>query len=177
VFVTYEIGPNDIVRAVGGGWSAFAAENGAPELIDGVIGRPLWDFLDGPTARDLYRRLIERTRAGRELSFHLRCDSPTERRFMRMRMRPAADAGVRFETELLTTDRWPRSLPRSRVDALDTLLTLCGWCGRAHVDDGWAEPEVAVERLGLFVGTRTPAISHGICPACASAFEATLLQV
>jgi hypothetical protein len=175
--VVYEIGPDDILRSVGGDWASFARANGAPELLDNIVGRSLWDFVAGVTTRDVYGRLIERARAGRELSFHLRCDSPDERRFMRMRMVPAANQGVRFETRLLTRAEWPGSLPFSRLDSMKTLLTVCGWCGRAQIDRQWEEPEVAVERLGIFVGTHTPAISHGICPACTVVFEETLLDV
>lgn len=175
--VVYEIGPDYTLRAVGGDWVRFARANGAPDLIENVVGRSLWDFVAGASTRDIYSRLIARASAGHELSFHLRCDSPHERRVMRMRMLPAVGDGVRFETRLLSRDEWPGSLPLSRVDAMETLLTVCGWCGRAHIDARWEEPEVAVERLGIFVGTRTPAISHGICPACTVVFEATLLDV
>jgi hypothetical protein len=46
------------------------------------------------------------------------------------------------------------------------MLTMCGWCDRFEVGDEWVEVEEAAKRLGLFVRSELPAISHGICPSC-----------
>ena len=167
----YEIDRDDRLRLVAGAWSATTLENGTPHLEHGVVGRSLWDFVAGHSTRNIYALLVERARAGRTFSFPFRCDSPTVRRYMRMRMLQAADEGVRFEAELLTARMWPGSPGPFLADALPDPLRVCSWCKRARLGQQWEEPEVMVERVGMFIGVAEPMISHGICPDCSARLE------
>src|SRR5262249_54871616 len=75
--IVYRIDRGDVIAEVGGAWLAFALANYAPELApEKVVGRPLWDFVVGPTTRQLYRDLLARARSGRAARFPFRCDGP-----------------------------------------------------------------------------------------------------
>lgn len=169
--VIYELDDADVIRRVGGQWEAFARANGGAHLVAGVLGQTIWDFVGGSTTRHMYRMLAGRVRQGHPVSFTYRCDSPAMRRFMRMRMLPIDASGVRFESETLTTEAWP---PGLRRDRRDDFLTICSWCKKGRLDDTWQEPEVVVERLGMFVGDAERPISHAICPSCAEVVEAAI---
>jgi hypothetical protein len=55
----------------------------------------------------------------------------------------------------------------------EELLTMCAWCKKVKAV-GWVEVEEVVRQRQLFDRPRLPKITHGICPACRTAFESTL---
>lgn len=170
--VTYDVDAADTIRGVGGRWAEFAVANGGAHLVAGVLGRPLWDFVAGATTRHMYGVLCARVRQGHTVSFQYRCDSPTTRRYMRMRLVPVEDGGVRFESETLMTRSWPPALLESTPSTRrDVLVRLCSWCKKGLIDGVWEELEVVVERLGMFFGDTESPVSHGICPTCATSLE------
>ena len=80
---TYHLDASDRIVAVDTAWIAFAAANGAPDLPDRVLGRPVWQFFSNLTVRELYRTLFRRVRETRDgVTLTFRCDSPDVRRFM-----------------------------------------------------------------------------------------------
>ena len=93
---SYFIDADDVLVSVDEEWLAFAKENAAPELTRGrVIGRPLWDFVEGERTRELYRELYERVRSRlTRLSVPFRCDAPDRYRFMRLELEPAAAGAI-----------------------------------------------------------------------------------
>jgi hypothetical protein len=178
--VVYWLDASDRLVRVNEGWETFARENDAPELtLDRVLDQPIWPFIADAATRHLYAQLLPRVRRGVTARFPLRCDSPTARRRLQMVVSPDGDGVVRFESVVTASEVRPeqrllrRSLPRG-----SGLLTLCGWCKRVSLPDGWAEVEEAVARLALFDVDRPPDITHGICPPCAermrTAFEHTV---
>ena len=172
--VTYELDDADVIRRVGGRWEAFARGNGGAHLVAGVLGQTIWDFVGGSTTRHMYGMLAGRVRQGHPVSFTYRCDSPAMRRYMRMRMLPIEAGGVRFESETLMTRAWPAGLRLDRRTRRDEFLTICSWCKKGRLDETWQEPEVVVERLGMFIGDAERPISHAICPSCAEIVEAAI---
>lgn len=173
----YRIDAADVVVDLGEGFERFAAENGAAGLAGRVVGATIWSQLQGEEVIHLYRDLLRTCRgSGRAVEFPFRCDSPTLRRHMRMRMIGASDGSVTFESALLRAE--PRDaveLPPSGGGAEDALLVVCAWCRQVEVEKGaWSELEEAVRRLGLFSRETPWRISHGICPACYRAVSAAV---
>ena len=165
--VTYQLNAADEILSVGGDWAPFAQANEAPYLADGVIGRPLWDFVGGMTTRHVYRELLARVRAGRTVAFDYRCDSPDLRRFLRMTISPGSEGGVAFDSRTVRTEPRVPPLP-SLVSGQGTEpgLRMCSWCKRVDLSQLWEELEIAVERLGLLTLGHPPLISHAMCPRC-----------
>ena len=169
--ISYRIDHRDEIVFVSESWAPFAAANGAPGLQDGVVGRPLWDFVRDLTTCHLYADLIARVRSGRTAAFPYRCDAPERRRFMLMTMRPNGKRGVEFDSVTLRTEGRARiALVGGRSDT-GQLLRICSWCKQVNVHGRWAEIEVAVEQLGVFADSATPEVTHAICESC----EALLL--
>ncbi|MDJ0867560.1 MAG: hypothetical protein QNK03_15740 [Myxococcota bacterium] len=151
-------------------WTRFARANGAPELSEpDILGRSLWDFIEGGETRLLYEMLFDRAvRESARLRLPFRCDSPELRRFMQLDILPQGDGSLELRGLLL------REQPRPRVALFDpTLLRssdtlrVCSFCKRIPVEGlGWLDVEEAVARLDLLADARPPRLSHGVCPAC-----------
>jgi hypothetical protein len=176
--VVYWVDDRDRLVRVNDGWDAFARENDAPELtLDRVIDQPLWAFIGDEATRHLYAQLLLRVRRGVTARFSLRCDSPTARRRLQMVVSPADLGAVRFESVVTASEPRPdqrllrRDLPRG-----PGLLTVCSWCKRVSLPEGWAEVEDAVARLAVFDVDRPPALTHGICPPCAQQMRAAFAE-
>lgn len=172
--VTYEIGHDDVIVSVGGAWNDFATANQTPALSSGVVGRSLWDFLSGPTPRQVYRDLLTRVRQGHRVQFPFRCDSLNCARHMAMLMTPLPDGAVRFETTLVVAIP---ILGLHGTEPLDPLVTVCSWCKRVAVGPDWLEPEAAVARFRLLDRDAPVRLTHGICPGCVTTLEVDLEEV
>jgi hypothetical protein len=51
------------------------------------------------------------------------------------------------------------------------LVTVCAWCDRVQLANGWVEPEEAIRRLRTYEDAVPPAFTHTICECC---FETVL---
>ena len=171
--LVYSLDNRDRIVQVSDAWTRFALENEAPELTaQHVLQRSFWDFLDDPTTRQVYMRLIARVREGRPVRFSLRCDSPTVRRYLQMTVRPADSSRVDFESVVVRLE--PRSIQRlwdRRTIRTGAHVRSCAWCKRIHVGSEWLEVEDALEPLRIFEMEKLPAITHGICDDCLRALE------
>lgn len=166
--ITYDIDDADRLSAVDGDWSAFARDNGAPYLADSVLGRPLWDFIEGDSVCAVYRQLLERVRRGSTVTFPFRCDGPGLTRSLLMTMSPGAQGSVSFTSlELLTEPKYPTALlPPPQ-------LTVCSWCQSIWAGEAWGDADFAQWELAL-QGRQATLVSHGICDRCALALGASL---
>lgn len=166
----HEVDRSGRIVRVNKDWLAFAQANDAPEIVpETVLGRPLWDFIDGNVARRLTMTLLVRAREARtELRMPFRCDSPGARRFMEMRMRHTGLGDVVYECRLLRAEpREPLSLIDRKAVRSNDFITMCSCCKKVHLGgDRWAEAEEAVKELGFLRGTVQPAINQGVCPGC-----------
>lgn len=172
----YELDRNDRLTAVSGEWDRFALENGAPAAVAGaVLGRPLWDFVDGVETVHLLRRIVGGVRAsGRAGEVPFRCDGPGLERHMLFRAEPLDGGGVRITTRLMDEIPLPAG-PRAPAEPPPELVQMCSWCNRIKVDGGaWVELSAAVARLGLFTAATPPPITHGMCAECLAAMEPLL---
>jgi hypothetical protein len=166
--VIYRINDNDEIVFVNPDYDEFALDNDGHGFAGAVVlGRPLWDFLNEPTARELYREAICRVRDGHCVQFPLRCDSPSRRRLMKMTISRCDAAAVEFRVRTLAVEDRPaqpllaRDTPRC-ADHLD----ICGWCKQVRVGEDWKEVEDAIASLHLFEQAVLPSLSHGICDPC-----------
>lgn len=183
---SYRIDGTDHVVSVDDAWLAFAAENDAPELTrEHVVGRPLWDFVQGSEVRRLLRLVLSRVRRNDvPLLLPFRCDSPDRRRFMRMALTPLPGDELRVDSILERQDRQPpirlldRRAPRSAQAPV-----LCSLCRRVELpgqdrdrDHDWVEVEDAVVRLELFGAGPLPRLAHGVCPGCRGLVRVALAE-
>src|SRR4051794_39586402 len=89
--VAYVVDAEHRIVAVGRRrWERFAVENGAPELrADSVIGRSLFEFMNGTELRQAYRDLADRIAStGEPAVIAARCDSPGVTRELRLSIAP-----------------------------------------------------------------------------------------
>ncbi|MEX0708657.1 MAG: PAS domain-containing protein [Woeseia sp.] len=166
--VFYRIDADDRIVFVSDEWDRFAAGNeGNGVSSSAVLGRSLWDFIDGLTTQQIYRQIVKRSRAGNAVEYPLRCDAPDRRRFLQMDVRAADGGCVEFRSRILSEE------PRAALGLLDPsqprtndLITVCSWCEKVRVDGNWVDVEDAIEALGLFQQAQLPALTHGMCQAC-----------
>jgi len=169
----YAVDANDTIISVSPIWLAFARENGAPELSEqAVVGRSLWDFIEGTETVDLYKAIFQRVRSSTpRVIMPFRCDSPTLRRHMRLEITRGPNEGIQFDGVLehveptKVLNLLDPSFPRS-----DAILTMCSCCKRAIIEPfGWLEVEEAAVRLHLLEKSRAPKIRQTVCPGCTAA--------
>lgn len=95
----YRITPDDHIEFVNDAWIRFAEENGTPTLPQNVIGTSLWKHISGQEVVHLSRQLVAKARQTKtEVSVPFCCDSPSLRRFMRMRIVPLSQGRIEFHT-------------------------------------------------------------------------------
>jgi hypothetical protein len=166
----YVIDRNDVITEVSEEWARFAAENDAAELPGRTVGSWLWQHLAGREVKHLYRSLLERVRdQGTTVELPFRCDSPTKRRFMRLRAVPLPGNAVRFVTSLTREEERPpeRILEREATRSEGPPLAMCAWCKRVQDElGGWQEIEAALASMPIFVRDTPPRIQHGVCEDC-----------
>ncbi len=177
--VRYVINANDEITFVGDSWNQFSAANDGDGLTgEQILGRSLWDFIADESTRQLYQQIVTRVRQGNLTQFTLRCDGPSCRRLLEMRISARPEGAVEFETRTLwSQDRTPVPLLALNTKRSTELLRICAWCNRINVGFGsdlWVEVEEATERLHLFERDRIPELTHGICDDCMTAMTKTL---
>ncbi len=165
----YSVDQQDRLTSVDDAWLAFAQTNDAPCISrDSVIGRPLFDFIDGQESREIYRELLSIVRhTGKRPSIPFRCDSPDKRRYMELHMTRQPGDHVEFEGKLIHEERRPRAeLLDTNRPTSEYELTICSWCKRFGVDDGWLEVEEAMRELDLFGWAVMPRLRNDVCDRC-----------
>lgn len=170
----YIVDKNDNIISVDENWKIFARENGAPELIDGVIGEPLWKFIGNGLLAGLYKSAVCAVRA-KDCDFTLdfRCDSPDTLRYMTLKIVPLPEGQLKFETTLQHSQ--PRGVarpPNIIARAIDKPLSMCSQCNHVLIDDHWQELEIL---LDIPAGERLPfQFQFGLCGDCAEYLSAKI---
>lgn len=169
--IIYEIDEQHRIAAVNPAWFDEAQTAHDQRLqAAAIVGQELWSLIHEPTTRHLYETIIATARTrGKSVGFSFRCDTPDERRLLRMEVVPRDGDHVAFEVSLVESQSRP-SVELLRVDRAQSgdLIRMCSWCKRLPLDDeSWVEVEEAVEKLRVFDAPGPlPAITHGICPEC-----------
>lgn len=136
----YELNPSDQIESVGGGWDAFARDNdGADAMAHKVLGRRLWDFVDGVSTAIYLHAILNRCRHERQ-SFQTsyRCDSLDEARLFWMHVTPQ-NGRLRVDHRLV----WNTALQQSRkviVLADFRSANRCSICCSYRVGNKWFDP-------------------------------------
>ncbi len=166
--VEYAIDAHDRVIDTGGEWSAFASDNGAPELGDMTADRTLWSYFGSDEVRDLWRLLVAQVRTtGLAATVPLRCDAPGVRRWFDMTLTPQRDGVVQFRSTLAFEEHRPEvAFLVDRAERDDRpAVPVCSWCGDGHDGSTWRRIEDIVSELRLLEDA-LPAIDYGICASC-----------
>ena len=166
---SYRVNAQNILESYNEAFGDFARQNGAAALLEGLLGTPLKQHIQGDSVLQLYVDIMEKARTrGKSIELPFRCDSPVMRRYMTMRVEPLRDGAVQFWTRVERTERFELPVP-----LLDTItprnqetLTMCAWCKNILIDDEWYEIEDGVRKLGLFDEPTCPEITHSLCPTC-----------
>lgn len=166
----YTLDARDKIVSVDSSWLAFALENGVPELTkEAVIGKTLWQFIDGAETIELYQAVFQRVRSEQlSIVIPFRCDSPTLRRCMRLEVLSQPEGRIQLYgiVERVEPTRCLNLLDPNFPRSHD-ILTVCSCCLRALVEPyGWLEVEDALVRLHLMERSRAPNLRHRICPLC-----------
>ncbi|HOJ13772.1 MAG TPA: PAS domain-containing protein [Deltaproteobacteria bacterium] len=167
----YRIDSTDTIVGISDNWCAFAYANAWRSSLrpEEIVGRKLWDFIQGLETKYLYRELYRRAREGATLRpIPFRCDSPQERRHLELLIEALPDGQIEITSRICRTE------PRSPVRLLDAaaprsadLVTVCSMCKKIQVSPGeWAEIEDALARLALFEADTMPQLTHGLCRPC-----------
>lgn len=166
----YRIDAMDKLEFVDPAWLGFATDNDASNLtVEQVYGTSIWDYIAGYEVKYLYEMLFDAVRTRRRgVTIPFRCDSPTRRRFMELRIEPLdANALSLTGTMFYEESRPYSSLFDNKVKDADSYLRICSWCKRVDVgDDVWLEVEDAVRELDLFDDASPPGLDHSICLDC-----------
>jgi hypothetical protein len=171
----YLIDQQNRIIHVDSGWDEAARANQASERVTAasVIGHSILEFIADPMVRELFRLLYERIRSqqkGQTIPF--RCDSPTLRRSLELRLEPLPNLAILHESRLLHSEEraavWLWSTTAERSTAL---ITACSWCKRLQYHDSWVEAEEMIRQGDLFNQMPLPQITHGICTSCLATFD------
>lgn len=175
--IIYQIDGLDRISAVDDAWDKFAVSNGAPELsASNIISRSLWEFISDDMTRHIYKEMLVVVRSGKSVSFDFRCDSADCRRFLKMNVSRAVNAGVQFESSTAHTELRPaQEIFRKSLKFSDDLVLTCSWCNKFKTGEhAWHEVEQAIDKLHLFDLDPAPRLSHGICDRCREEMRANL---
>lgn len=174
--VEYCIDADDRLVAVNHAWDEFARENGAPQLVAPLAGRPIWQSFASGEVRELWRLLIGRVRHDRvEARVPFRCDAPGMRRWFEMTVTPGRHGTVSFRSVLVFEEPRPTvSLIdlRAERDAAGPAVEVCSLCSRAHDGARWSDLEDLMRRRRLLEAPQVPPVAYGVCPPCEALLSA-----
>lgn len=171
--IEYEVDPDGAIVSVNDFFVVFATENGWLVQAADVLGTSLFDHVAGQRVRELHRSLLSAVRSSsKPLSLPMRCDSPTERRWLSVTFTPLAAGRVAFASQLNRIESRPyQPLLDPTVEASTTgeMLSVCAWCARARYGGAWIDIDDVAERLRITDRSAVPSLSHGICGRCEAA--------
>ncbi|WP_372885936.1 hypothetical protein [Shimia sp.] len=158
--VEYTIDSKDALASVNAEWDEFARENdGGAVMADRVLGRPIWDFIEGAKTVLFYRMVFLGCReTGVTTRFDFRCDSPGVRRVLCMEIIPGANGALTFRNEILSISDMsadPRVLSfRQYADR-----NRCAICGSIKIGEEWID-------IFDFSERRIEVGGYDICESC-----------
>lgn len=169
----HRIDADDRIVHANAGWWEFAKENGAHDLTpEKVLGRSVYDFIDGDSTKAVLRLIIERARGGRTPHpIPYRCDAPALRRFMEMRVRQALNGEIEFINRVIRFEIDPSLPPSAHFSEPPDFLRVCSWCKKVRLPDGtWEDLRSSSTALEMFASTHGRPLTHGICDDCVELF-------
>ncbi|MGE0310194.1 MAG: hypothetical protein AB7P21_01045 [Lautropia sp.] len=173
--LSYRLDAGDRLQAVSGNWEASARQGGATTLAgDAVLGRSLWEFVRDATLRDIYGRLFVIVRSrGEPLSFDYRCDTPTERRLMRMTLTPLGNANIEIANAQVWADPRP-PVRQQNVFRGSATVRCCSLCNHFEIEGQWVDVCDAVSAGMLGRVERSIRVAFAVCAPCRARVESML---
>ena len=170
VFV-YSVDEEDIIASVSENWQLFAHDNAWAGKCkpENVVGQLLWDFIQDAETRHLYKEIFNSVRIGRRLGpIPFRCDSPQERRFLELLLRPLSGGQIEISSTIVRRElRAPVGLLDNETPRSKKLIRICSMCKKiAITENEWIAIEAGLQKLKLFEAEEMPGLTHGLCPAC-----------
>jgi hypothetical protein len=161
--VSYWLDAHDRICKVAGPWDEFARRNDGEEVVTArILGRPLEEFIVGEPTRMYMGVLLDAVRLlGHPVEKEYRCDSPTERRFMRMWISRDGEY-LRVDHWILRTESKPGSFPVQPADPGRRHLLRCSVCNRYRVGARWVEDQDLPDPTP---GESIPVV-YAVCPDC-----------
>lgn len=152
-------------------WDEFYKQNHNSSSCLGakIISKSLWDFIGDFETRHMYETILEKVRESKkQITLPFRCDSPTQRRFLSLTLRPLDNNYVEFISKIEKIENREKvALLDYKRPSSDELLSICSMCKKVKLEENlWDEVEVAVKELRLFEKNKLPMLTHGLCPYC-----------
>lgn len=164
----YRIDARDRVASVETAWLQFEPGRSRQPSVS------VWDYISGYEVRHLFKMMFDSARADRrEVSVPFRCDTPTARRFMELKIEPQDDGCLSIAGQMLHEEsRDSVELLASDERDPDRYLEICSWCKRIDLGgDNWVEVEDAVRELDLLSEPLMPTLNHSVCFDCMDKVE------
>jgi hypothetical protein len=134
-----------------------------------VLGKSLFEFVTGSGNQSVFEAIVDKLRKnGRPFSFPIRCDAPDTRRYLDIRLHPALNGSIIFESHVLKEEkRAPMEILNPDRPKSKEQVVICGWCKKLRLpQENWVEIEDAVNAGLLDTSGLLPDVSHGMCVAC-----------
>ena len=146
-------------------WHYFALANDASEIANWnrLLGRSLFDFIEGE-AKKLYRQLLDSlVRRPRQVQVGYRCDSPEERRDHILLLSVLKGGIVLCQNIALEVSHRPRmGIFDVRATREGPLVAICSYCKAVRSNQQWFTPEAYYAQGG----PSQVNVTHGVCPPC-----------
>lgn len=169
--VVYWIDRKNIIQRVNENWDDFAlANDGGGVTRDQVVGRSIFDFIVGDNTRMWIETVLEHVRLVRQpLAREYRCDSPSEKRFMMMRLTPVEGDLIRLDHETLRVESMACHVPDFVYCGrkASRLTVRCSICNKVKAGEQWVDPDSPEAKLERSTGASTP-VAYSVCESCRS---------
>ena len=175
--LSYTLDATDTIVAVGGKWNEFALQNDGPDIVsEKVIGKKLDQFVHGDETLMFVRTMIMSARVlKRPVVRPYRCDSPSVKRFMEMKVEPKDLGAVDVMHRELRSEPSKNTVrvAGAPMGAVGVFIKRCSICNQVHAKDVWSELDdaIAAERLTL-PESQALRVVYGVCPSCLSSMAA-----
>ena len=169
VDLDYLLSRDDRIERVCDAWSEAAALRMGLRLdAERVIGRSVWDFINGGATMRLYDALFHHVRTtGRRAGFAYRGDSPGAIRYMRMHLLPGPGDRVHLRSELLHEQPRPREVYFAHVDyRRHPDLLQCSLCQKLNANGRWYTVSEALEHTDLLDTLMPVEVGDTVCTCC-----------
>jgi len=170
--VAYRTDLTHRILSVSTNWDDFAIANNAQShtLAADVVGRNLFDLIEGLEVRHLYEILVGAVlKTGLGATVPLNCDSPGLTRKILLTIRPGDDGAIEYEGHIAAiAPREPVAILDSKRPKSVEMLYICSFCKRIDAKDDWIDPAIYLSQRGTLAKEPLPRISHGLCPECFS---------
>lgn len=161
----YKVDSENRIIEVSPGWDGFARQNNGEEVVSScIVGRKLNEFIKGDSASMWIHSLITSARAkNKEMIRFYRCDSPDEKRYMKMTITPGEGGVVSVSSKLIRVEKM-----KKRVGFVYRPLSnnrKCSICNKIYFQQSWLEPDDA-NVLGLLDENNPISVVYTVCEAC-----------